>query len=84
MNNNKNLHGIVCEEEILRADVLLSSDIFPICKASGEKCIRCPVLLVSAQFLILSCCTALIQAKQNALSSVLLYVIHGHFSNQED
>ena len=33
------------------------------------------VLLVSAQFLSLSCCTALIQAKQNALPSVSLYVI---------
>ena len=41
MKNNKNLHGIVREEEILCTDVLLSSGIFPICKASGEKCIRC-------------------------------------------
>ena len=65
-----------------KSSVLLSSGIFTICKTSGKKRIRC----FTGQHTIPnpSCCTALIQTKKNALSSVSLYMIHGHFSNHED
>jgi len=42
------------------------------------------VLLVSVYFLTLFCCTAFTQMKQNTLSCVSSYEIHGHFSNHKD